>query len=806
LRIENGELRVRANPENSESSKNSENSGSDKELKAENGEPRVRGNHERGNHENHENPENPKNSASDKVAAHIDAARLKLIDELSRMILELKRKFPELAQNLERVRDNIPVKQENIPAKNLEEIFNAIRQIINKPEMQEAVRNLVNEAVKILQPNQPPETPPENKLILALMKNDFASASKLIKNIVEQTQLPPVRTYGSAPQPVMPQPQPLPPPPQPISQNIPQPVLQNIPQNIPQHTFQTFQTILNVLQEIKALGVPQELQNAPLKELEAIALQKIGIEVPKNLIKNIPETFSEKPVFATASIKIENPARIESPARIEITPPAKQPDIKQPDITPKEQPRAAAHVAPAPAFEIPLPKNFVQNFTQIFPQIFPQKSSPQIPLPQVPSPQAPSPQAPLPQTPLPQTPLPQNVQKQEIAFSLHKVLVPEQSEPKPILQAWPASVQIPKEERVFWLKTELPLTPQILNIRDAVLSYGKLPENPTIVKLFAEGLHEMSLMPENGKPITKEQANLLWRFLQNSQQPTTQTPPPQQQQASQQQAPQQQIAQTPQTQQPPPQTQQQTTQIPLPPPPLPQQAAPQIPQQATSQVPQQIPQQAMLQIPLQVTHSLLKYQPVGNFEGELFKSLPDNVKKEILRELPAEKAWQPEALQKAIEKIKPNEEFRQILQTFKEQVQWTRIDQDTRPAQDRENVFYFMHNNDLQKGRLKVRDDRKGGGKKQLGSSISFSIKTQTKSLGDINADLVLSKNILNIRMQDSVGSAGKAVEEEREMLAKELADIGISLGELLYGKTPKTRNLPIARAKEESSGLDLRA
>jgi hypothetical protein len=768
LRIENGELRIR---DNSENSKNSENSGSDKESRIENEEQKVRGNRERGNNENPENPKNPEPPENPKVAARINTIRLKLIDELSRIILDLKPRFPELAQNLERVRDNVPVKQDNnVSAKNLTEFFNAIRQIINnpeiinKPETQEAVRNLVNDAIKILQPSSSPETPPENKLILALLKNDFASANIAIRNIVEQnlqqqtqTPSPPMRTYQPvqpqpapiappvppvppvlqpAPQPVsqpqplpapvappappvlqpashpVPQAQPLPapvaPPAPPTPQPAPQPITlpsqiplpQLVAQPVPQHTFQTFQTILSVLQEIKTLGVPQELQNAPLKELEAIALQKVGIEVPKNLVKNISETFSEKPIFATASIKIENPARIESPASIEITPPAKQ------------QSAPAPAPAPAPAFEIPLPKNFVQNFTQTFPQTLPspQKSSPQ------------------------------NVQKQEIAFSLYR-------EAKPILQAWPASVQIPKEERDFWIKTELPLTPQILNLREAILSFGKLPENPAVVKLFAEGMHEMSLLAENGKPITKEQTNLLWRFVE------TQTP-----------------------------------------------------QQTSMQTPMQIPQQILPQIPLQVTHSLLKYQPAGNYEGELFKSLPEVVKKEILRELPAEKAWQPELLQKAIEKIKPGEEFRQILQNFKEQIQWTRIDQDTRQPQDRENVFYFMHNSELQKGRLKVKDERKGGGKRQSGSSISFSIKTHTKTLGDVNADLTLSKNVLSIRLQDSVGTAGKAVEEERGMLAKELADIGISLGELLYGRTPKTRNLPIARVKEESGGLDVRA
>jgi hypothetical protein len=223
----------------------------------------------------------------------------------------------------------------------------------------------------------------------------------------------------------------------------------------------------------------------------------------------------------------------------------------------------------------------------------------------------------------------------------------------------------------------------------------------------------------------------------------------------------------------------------------------------TPQPPTRIPPQFFTQI----THTLLKYQPQGNYEGDLFKNLPEPIKKEILRELPTGKAWQPEALQKAIEYVsRGSDEARVLLQNLKEQIQWTRIDQDTRPASDRENIFYFMHNNELQKGRLKVKDERKGAAKKQQGSSISFSIETKTKNLGDVHADLTLSKNILNIRLQDSVGTASEAVEKERELLARELADIGISLGELLYGKTPKIQKISIKTENKNNGGFDVRA
>jgi len=300
----------------------------------------------------------------------------------------------------------------------------------------------------------------------------------------------------------------------------------------------------------------------------------------------------------------------------------------------------------------------------------------------------------------------------------------------------------------------LPLTPQILNIRDTILSFGKLPENPEVVKLFANNLHELSLQTEQGTNISKEQTNLLWRVVQLN------------------------------------------YQLPI-----------------NSQ-------------PSTLNSQILKYQPAGNYEGELFKNLPEPIKRELQKELPIGKTWQPETLQKAVEKIlekyeepqlsktiqnehtsKHNEEIKLVLQNLKEQIQWTRIDQDTRLQNDKENVFYFMHEGNLQKGRLKIKDERKGSSKKQQDSSISFSIETKTKNLGDVHADLTLSKRILNIRLQDSVGTAGEAVQTERDGLARELADIGIVLGELLYGKTPKIRNLPINKTEgKKNSGLDVRA
>jgi len=768
---------------------------------------------------NYTDSENSKNSVNfDSDNFQLNAERLKFIDEISRLIFELKEQFPKLAQYLLKARDNFSENKENIPVKNLMNLLTQIQQNLNKPDdatKTETVKNLVNEVIKILQPSK--EAPPEYKLVLALSKNDFASANIAVKNIVQtatvpqQVQIPqqiPQQTQTQAPQ----------------QTQVQTPQQVQIPQAAT--TTQTFQTILNVLQELKELGVPIELKNAPLKELETIVLQKTGIELDKNFpnLRNLQNFFYEKPTYATISLlpanqtlhfeNVANVVEIPLPKDFPVqkifsnilqSPP---PIISQPQ--PQQQPIQSAPLQPLP-IQQPIPQHIQSTPLQPLPiqQPVPQpiQPTPLQPLPiqqPVPQPIQPTPLQPLPiqqpipqpiqSTPIPplpiqqpiplqqqlppqppqptqqqQQPIPQPIQstlptpptppppiipqKIEMAFSLHQITVPQNTAPAPkfILQPWPVSMLIPKEERDFWLKTDLPLTPQILNIRETVLSFGKLPENPEIVKIFANNLHEISLQTEPGTYISKEQANLLWRVVQ-------QLPTPNYQIST-------------------------------------------------------------------INSQLLKYQAAGNYEGELFKNLPEPVKRELQHELPAGKTWQPETLQKAVEKVlekyvkveveadaephtsKHREETKHVLQNLKEQIQWTRIDQDTRVQNDRENIFYFMHEGNLQKGRLKIKDERKGGSKKHQPSSISFSIETKTKNLGDVHADLTLSKSILNIRLQDSVGTAGEAVQAEREGLAKELADIGIVLGELLYGKIPKVRNLPINKPEEKkNSGLDVRA
>ncbi|MCL2101701.1 MAG: hypothetical protein FWH22_08315, partial [Fibromonadales bacterium] len=252
-----------------------------------------------------------------RASAKLDTEKLKLINEISRLILELKNKFPELAQDLSKARDNISANQENIPVKKLLKLLEAIQQNLNAftDKSLPALKLAIAETIKISHPS--PEIPLENKLILALSKNDFISAVATALQIVSQAtqseSLAPATATAQTP---------------PSAQTSPQ----------------SFQIIFNALQELKEMGIPRELQNAPLKELETIALQKTGIEIPKDLSKNLSAVFNEKPVFAIVATKTES---------IVLTPLIDKLPLQMEN---------------KPSFEIPLPPKQSQKLPQAIPQ------------------------------------------------------------------------------------------------------------------------------------------------------------------------------------------------------------------------------------------------------------------------------------------------------------------------------------------------------------------------------------------------------------------------------------------------------
>jgi hypothetical protein len=150
-----------------------------------------------------------------------------------------------------------------------------------------------------------------------------------------------------------------------------------------------------------------------------------------------------------------------------------------------------------------------------------------------------------------------------------------------------------------------------------------------------------------------------------------------------------------------------------------------------------------------------------------------------------------------------HEEHLQLLNTVREQLQWNRLDQDTRTPGDREQVFYWSQGGEIQKGRIRLRDER-GGEKKKKGKedAYSFSIETTMSKMGKVHADLDLKGGRLSVRLTDEKGTAREAVESERQTLSAELKEIGIVLAELAYGKTPLHAPPQITQKTAQHAGL----
>lgn len=210
--------------------------------------------------------------------------------------------------------------------------------------------------------------------------------------------------------------------------------------------------------------------------------------------------------------------------------------------------------------------------------------------------------------------------------------------------------------------------------------------------------------------------------------------------------------------------------------------------------------------------SLSRYHGGSDPEIELLRQLPEESRQFLMKELGSGKAHSPQQLQEAVEKALAHSrlaspETTQTLQNIKEQLQWTRLDQDTRHPAEREQVFYWQHEGELQKGRLKVKDERRAGHKSHSpDAAITFSVQTQVSHLGKVQADLVLQGERLDVRLADEEGEAEEAVRAERESLATELSEMGLSLGELVYGalRLPVISARPLLGGSSPDSRLDL--
>ncbi|MGL1901440.1 MAG: hypothetical protein OCC49_04845 [Fibrobacterales bacterium] len=123
-----------------------------------------------------------------------------------------------------------------------------------------------------------------------------------------------------------------------------------------------------------------------------------------------------------------------------------------------------------------------------------------------------------------------------------------------------------------------------------------------------------------------------------------------------------------------------------------------------------------------------------------------------------------------------------VLRTLIDHVQTNLFEQQTQ-EQNNQQSLYWMHNQNLQKGRITVKDDRE---KDQSGSPkegpIGFVLETQTPNLGDVSINFHLDSDNVDIMLLDSHGTHGSIVDSERADLAKEFQVLGWNLEQLRYG------------------------
>lgn len=309
---------------------------------------------------------------------------------------------------------------------------------------------------------------------------------------------------------------------------------------------------------------------------------------------------------------------------------------------------------------------------------------------------------------------------------------------KNMVVAWPASTNLPAEERDYWRSTGLP--PQVaLEVRN-VLPAGELPADPAMAATVGRELHRLSLEMPGGSEIPAPQKDLLLRTVLLAK----------------------------------------GTELP----------------------------QGLLQ-------GLARYQPGGERESALVSSLGDETRQRLLASLAENgKVHSPETMQAAVARLLGSETHalssgdRQVLQQLHEQLQWSRLDQDSRHPADREQAFYFLNGEQLHKGAIQVRDERGQGGKRQGSGKEghAFTVETRLPHLGKVMVDMTLLGDRLDVRLADEKGNAREAVTAERQSLSEELADMGLSLGELVYGamRLAVAEPRPAMEASSQGARLDL--
>lgn len=208
--------------------------------------------------------------------------------------------------------------------------------------------------------------------------------------------------------------------------------------------------------------------------------------------------------------------------------------------------------------------------------------------------------------------------------------------------------------------------------------------------------------------------------------------------------------------------------------------------------------------------SLLHYRSEGNREGELFDTLPPPQREWLRSELEKSgpRLLQPKDLLEILSRMPPAPDTGKdpVASQLQSQLQWTQKDQETRHPDDRQQVFYFLHEGQLLKGQIQIRHEESRKPRKASEESpLRFHVETRTPRLGQVRVDFLVQKGEVKLEFADAVGKAESAVYEERQGLALELEELGLHLSSLAYQSFVGKPAQPIHQAAPRSGFLDLR-
>ncbi len=208
----------------------------------------------------------------------------------------------------------------------------------------------------------------------------------------------------------------------------------------------------------------------------------------------------------------------------------------------------------------------------------------------------------------------------------------------------------------------------------------------------------------------------------------------------------------------------------------------------------------------------LQYDTFKGQDRNLLPQTAQNVLQQIQQQIPNRPMTAFETLTLLQQVHDSSDSMREhaVLRTLIEHVQTNVFDQNTNEQQNQQTM-YWMHQNNLHKGRIAVKDERErdeSGNPKE--GPVGFILETQTPNLGDVSINFKLNKEKVDLILLDSHGTYGNIVNEERESLAREFSSLGWELMTLDYGLLAgKDSNSAIQKNYNKhigADGIDLQA